>query len=402
MFVSGMTILHADADAFFAAVEQRDRPELRGRPVVVGPGVVMAASYEARACGIHGGMSARQARRLCPEAVFVSPRFEAYVEASRELFALFRDTAPVVEGVSLEEAFLDVRGLERICGPPREIAARLRRRARAEVGLAVSVGIAATKVIAKMASAAAKPDGMLAVEPGTEREFLDPLPVERLWGVGAATARKLRARGITKIGQLAATDRETLISMVGPAAGRHLHAIARGRDRRRVRTGSRRRSFGAQSARARSARSRDELDAVLAGLVDRVTRRMRRARKSGRTVVLRLRFGDFSRATRSRTLPHPTAETEPILDAARALLAEATPVIARRGITLIGITVANLSATATGVQLRLPLGRDHAALDAALDELRQRFGSNAVIRAALVGRPADPEASVLADERRRR
>src|SRR5262245_14705907 len=177
MFVSG-SILHADADAFFASVEQRDDPSLRGRPTIVGPGVVMAASYEARAYGIHGGMGGGRARRLCPQAAFVPPRFDAYTEASRALFELFDETAPLVEGLSLEEAFLDVRGLERITGTPREIAERLRRRARERVGLAVTVGVARTKVLAKMASRAAKPDGLLVLEPEREAEFLRPLPVE--------------------------------------------------------------------------------------------------------------------------------------------------------------------------------------------------------------------------------
>jgi DNA polymerase IV len=394
------TILHADADAFFAAVEQRDDPELRGKPVIVGPGVVMAASYEARAFGVRGAMGGAQARRLCPQAIFVSPRFDAYVDASRELFELFRETAPIVEGVSLEEAFLDVRGLERICGTPREIAVRLRARARRDVGLALSVGIARTKVVAKMASAAAKPDGLLVIEPGREREFLDPLEVEALWGVGRKTARKLRARGIERVRQVAAADLETLTAMLGRSAGHHLHAISRGRDRRRVRAGRRRGSYGSQSARARSRSSRAELDAVLCALVDRVTRRMRRAGRAGRTVILRLRFDDFSRATRSRTLPHPSGETEPILAAALSLLDAAEPTIKRRGLTLLGITVANLSSSAMGLQLRLPLDRDRAALDAALDDLRERFGPDAVIRATLVDGPADLATSVLAGEKK--
>src|SRR3954447_13368797 len=192
MFVpAAASILHADADAFFASVEQRDDPELRGKPTVVGGGVVMAASYEARAYGIHGAMGGRRARQLCPQLVSVPPRFEAYTEASRALFDLFEETAPLVEGLSLEEAFLAVRGLERISGTPRQIAERLRRRARERIGLAVTVGVARTKVVTKMASRAAKPDGLLVIEPERESEFLTPLPVEALWGVGAATADKL-------------------------------------------------------------------------------------------------------------------------------------------------------------------------------------------------------------------
>jgi DNA polymerase IV len=376
--VSIGTILHADADAFFASVEQRDDPSLRGRPTIVGAGVVMAASYEARAYGIHGGMGGRQARWLCPHAAVVSPRFDAYTEASRKLFDLFEETAPFVEGMSLEEAFLDVRGLERISGTPRQIAQRLRRQAREHVGLAVTVGVARTKVLAKMASNAAKPDGLLVVEPEREQEFLGPLPVEALWGVGEVTAEKLRAHGITTIGQLGRRDETELAMFLGSHAARHLHAIAHNRDPRRVRRGKRRRSIGTQSAFAGGGRSRSELDALLVTLVDRVTRRARAANRAGRTVTLRFRFADFSRATRSRTLPHPTAGTGTILAAARALLAANRPLLEQRGVTLLGITVANLSDEA---QLELPLDpRVDPALDLAIDEIRKRFGTEAIRR----------------------
>jgi DNA polymerase IV len=378
-FVSASaSILHADADAFFASVEQRDDPSLRGRPTIVGAGVVMAASYEARAYGIHGGMGGGRARRLCPHAAVVPPRFEAYTEASRALFDLFEETAPLVEGMSLEEAFLDVRGLERISGTPREIAARLRRQARERVGLAVTVGVARTKVLAKMASRAAKPDGLLVVEPEREQDFLRPLPVEALWGVGDATAEKLRAHGITTIGQLGRRDETELAMFLGSHAARHLHAIAHNRDPRRVRRGVRRRSIGTQSAFAGGGKSRSDLDALLVTLVDRVTRRARAANRAGRTVTLRFRFTDFSRATRSRTLPHPTAGTGTILAAARALLAANRPLLQERGVTLLGITVANLSDEA---QLELPLDpRVDPALDLAIDEIRKRFGNEAIHR----------------------
>src|SRR3954469_15421712 len=379
MFVAGAaSILHADADAFFASVEQRDDPRLRSRPTIVGAGVVMAASYEARAYGIHGGMSGWQARRLCPKAAVVAPRFSAYVEASRALFDLFEETAPLVEGLSMEEAFLDVRGLERISGTPGQIAEWLRRQARERVGLAVTVGVARTKVLAKMASRAAKPDGLFVIEPDREAAFLWPLPVEALWGVGAVTADKLHAHGIHTIGQLVRRDEAELAQFLGAHAGRHLHAIAHNRDPRRVRRGQRRRSIGTQSAFAGGGRSGPELDALLVTLVDRVTRRARAAKRAGRTVTLRLRFSDFSRATRSRTLAHPTAGTGAILAAARALLAAAKPVIERRGITLLGITVANLSDEA---QLELPLDpRLDPALDLAIDEIRKRFGNEAIRR----------------------
>jgi DNA polymerase-4 len=376
------TILHADVDAFFASVEQRDDPSLRGRPVLVGPGVVMAASYEARARGVRGGMGGAQARRLCPEAVAVPPRWPAYVEASRDVFAIFKRAAPVVEGLSMEEAFLDVSGLGSISGSPAEIAARLRREVRERVGLAISVGVARTKLIAKMASGAAKPDGLLVVRPGEELAFLHPLPVERVWGVGAVTARKLRAHGIATVGQIAGLPVQTLTSILGRAGGRRLHAISHNRDPRPVRAGRRRRSFGAQRALGRSPLPREGLDPVLAALVDRVTRRMRKAGRVGRTVVLRLRFRDYSRATRSRTLARPTAETGTILIVARGLLAAATPAIERRGLTLVGIAVANVEWDGGGIQLVLPLHQPRHALDAAIDDLRDRFGSDAVTRGA--------------------
>ncbi len=375
---SAASILHADADAFFASVEQRDDPSLRGRPTIVGAGVVMAASYEARAYGIHGGMGGRRAHRLCPDAAVVPPRFSAYSEASRALFDLFEEIAPLVEGMSLEEAFLDVRGLERISGTPRQIAERLRRQARERIGLAVTVGVARTKVLAKMASRAAKPDGVLVIEPDREAEFLRPLPVEFLWGVGLVTADKLRAHGIKTIGELERRDREELALFLGAHAARHLHAIAHRRDPRPVRHGPRRRSIGTQSAFAGGGRSEPDLSALLVSLVDRVTRRARKANRAGRTVTLRLRLGDFSRITRSRTLPHPTAGTGAILAAARALLAAVGPLIERRGVTLLGITVANLSDEA---QLELPLEpRFDPALDLAIDEIRRRFGTQAIRR----------------------
>jgi len=395
------TILHADADAFFASVEQRDDPSLRGRPVIVGPGVVMAASYEAKARGVRGGMGGTQARRLCPEAVAVRPRFEAYVEASRALFAVFERTAPVVEGLSMEESFLDVAGLGRISGSPVQIATRLRAEVREQVGLAISVGVATSKVVAKMASGAAKPDGLLVVAPGKELDFLHPLSVERVWGVGAATARRLRGYGITTVGEIARRSENELVGLLGPAAGRRLHGLAHNRASRQLRAGRRRRSFGAQRARGLSRFDPAELDSTLAALVDRVTRRMRRAGRIGRTVILRMRFGDYSRATRSQTLPRATAESLAILTAARGLLAAELPRVRRRALTMVGVTVANIE-RAGGVQLVLPLYRDRAELDAALDQLRDRFGAGCVTRAALLGSEPGLSPAVLADERSER
>jgi DNA polymerase IV len=379
--------MHADADAFYASVAQRDDSALRGRPVAVGGGVVLAASYEARAYGVHGGMGGREARRRCPELIVVEPRWQAYVQASRELFALFEETAPTVEGLSMEEAFLDIRGLDRICGGPAEIGRRLRGRARERLGLPVTVGVATTKFLAKMASRAAKPDGLLVVDPEREFEFLHPLAVETLWGVGPATAGKLRAAGIATVGDAAALSSEQLVSIVGRATGRHLHAIARNHDRRRVRSGSRRHSVGSQSALGPRPRPAAEVESILAALVDRVTRRMRASGRIGRTVELRLRFGDYSRASRSRRLGEATATTRTILIAARSLLHVARPLIRERGLTLIGVAVTDVSAPRAGVQLPLALGgRDDVALDAAVDEARDRFGNDAVRRASLVRR----------------
>jgi DNA polymerase IV len=380
------TILHADLDAFYASVEQRDDPSLRGKPVVVGGGVVLAASYEAQAYGVRGAMGGREWRRLCPHATVVPPRMEAYSEASKAVYEVFEDTAPQVEALSIDEAFLDVRGLEHIKGTPRQIAKQLRRDVLEKVGLPITVGVARTKFLAKVASGVAKPDGLLVVDPRGELAFLHRLPVERLWGVGPKTGAKLRAHGIETVGQVAALTRTELISMLGKASGRHLHALARNRDPRSVKRRARRRSMGAQRALGWRPKTTDDIEAALAGLVDRVTRRMRNAKRACRTVILRLRFDDSSRVTRSRTLPYTTNQTEPILAAARALLTKATPLIENRGCTLVGITLTNLEG-GYAIQLSLPLGRRSASpLDTAVDELRERFGSSAITRAALVGR----------------
>jgi DNA polymerase-4 len=390
-------ILHADLDAFYASVEQRDDPRLRGRPVIVGGGVVLAASYEAKARGVRTAMGGARARRLCPDAVVVPPRMSAYSEASRAVFEIFRDTAPLVEGLSIDEAFLDVRGMRGFSGSPREIAARLRRRAREQVGLPITVGVARTKFLAKVASGVAKPDGLLVVQPDGELAFLHPLPVERLWGVGPVTARKLRDRRIATVGEVAQLAEEELVALLGRASGRHLHALAHNRDPRRVRVGRRRRSMGAQRALGRGPHSPAALDATLVALVDRIARRLRAARRVCRTVVLRLRFADFSRATRSHTLHDATAHTQAILAAARELLAAATPMIERRGTTLVGVALTNLEDEGA-VQLALPFGRDSvSSLDTTLDEVRDRFGSGAITRAVLLGRDHGPTVPLLPD-----
>jgi DNA polymerase IV len=391
------TILHADVDSFFASVEQRDDPRLRGRPVIVGSWVVLAASYEAKAFGIRTAMSGRRARQLCPPAIVVEPRFSAYTAASRAMYRVFDDTTPVVEGLSIDEAFLDVRGMERIAGTPAAIAVRLRRDVREQVGLPITVGVARTKFLAKVASGVAKPDGLLVVPPDGELEFLHPLPVERLWGVGAVTAGKLHARGIATVGEVALLGEDVLISLLGRGSGRHLHALAHNRDPRPVLVGRRRRSIGSQRALGRSPKSPEAIDASLIALVDRVTRRMRAAGRVGRTVVLRLRFDDFTRATRSHTMSRATAQTQPILATARALLVTAMPLIERQGITLVGISVANLD-DERAVQLTLPFDDDDArALDSALDGVRDRFGTNAITRGVHLGRDQGISMPLLPD-----
>jgi DNA polymerase-4 len=397
VFVSGATILHADLDAFFASVEQRDDPRLRGRPVIVGGRVVLAASYEAKAFGVRTAMNARQARTLCPRAIVVPPRMSAYSDASKAVFEVFADTTPLVEGISIDEAFLDVGGLLRVAGTPTEIAMRLRREVADRVGLRISVGVARTKFLAKVASGAAKPDGLLVVEPERELAFLHPLPVERIWGVGPATAAKLHARGFTTVGEVAALGEIVLVSMLGQASGRHLHALAHNRDPRPVQVGRRRRSIGSQHALGRAPKSADDVDTVLVGLVDRVTSRMRAAGRVGRTVVLRLRFDDFTRATRSRTLSHSTAQTHTILATARLLLASAMPRIECEGVTLIGVAVGNIH-DHDAVQLELPFARlSNGALDDALDDVSNRFGSAAVTRAVLLGRDRGLSVPMLPD-----
>ena len=383
MYVSGeATILHADLDAFYASVEQRDDPALRGRPVIVGTWVVLAASYEARAYGVRGAMGGARARRLCPDAVIVPPRMSAYEDASKAVFEVFEQTTPLVEGLSVDEAFLDVRGLRRISGSPREIAVWLRHQVRELVGLPITVGVATTKHLAKVASGVAKPDGLLVIPPGDELSFLHPLPVDRLWGVGPATARRLNDRGITTVGEVARLPETALVSIVGRAAGRHLHALAHNRDPRPVRVGRRRRSIGSQRALGRIPKSWEALDAVVVAIVDRLARRLRTARRACRTVTLRLRFDDFSRATRSYTLAEATRQTRTILTTARGLLATAMPMIERQGITLVGLSLSNLEDD-DAIQLALPLDR-HRALDATVDAVRDRFGSAAITRAVLL------------------
>lgn len=391
------SILHADLDSFYASVEQRDNPELRGKPVIVGVGVVLAASYEAKAFGVRTPMPGHEARALCPRAIVVRPRFEAYMDASKAVFEIFRDTTPVVEGISVDEAFLDVGGLRRISGTPENIGAALRRRVREEVGLPISVGGARSKFLAKVASAVGKPDGLLIVEPGTELAFLHPLPVRRLWGVGPVTEAKLHDAGVSTIGQMAELGERALRSIVGPAAGRHLFALSLAQDPRRVETGRRRSSIGSQRALGRRPKSEADLEATVVAIVERLGKRLRTAERVCRTVVLRLRFDDFARATRSRTLIEATDRTDAIMIAARGLLADAMPVIRDRGCTLVGLSLTNLD-DHDCIQLTLPFERDHgAALDTTMDSLRDRFGRDSVTRAVLINRHHGDDAPMLPD-----
>jgi DNA polymerase-4 len=394
------TILHADLDAFYASVEQRDDPVLRGRPVIVGGGVVLAASYEAKAYGVRTAMGGAQARRLCPQAVVVPPRMAAYTQASDAVFEVFHDTSPLVEAISVDEAFIDVGGLRRVSGTPVQIAARLRSEVRDRVGLPITVGIARTKFLAKVASQQAKPDGLLLVPPGRELAFLHPLPVRRLWGVGAVTADKLHGHGIETVADVAELSESMLASLVGGAMGGRLFALSRNIDLRRVSTGAHRRSVGAQRAlgRAGNTMSAAEVDAVVIGLIDRIATRMRAAGRTARTVTLRLRFNDFGRATRSHTLPWATCSTQTILATARQLVAAAAPLIAERGLTLVGFAVSEIDRSGAE-QLMLPFtaGTDPADVDAAVDSVRRRYGRAALTRGVLVGRDPGLEASHLPD-----
>ncbi len=382
-------ILHADLDAFYASVEQRDNADLRGRPIAVGGGIVLAASYEARAFGIKTPMNEREARRRCPKLTVVPPRMEAYAEASRAVFEIFRDTSPVVEGLSIDEAFIDVSGLRRLVGPARQIAEDLRRRVHDQVGLPLTVGGASTKFLAKVASAVGKPDGLLLVTPGTELDFLHPLPVEALWGVGPKTADRLHQRGLYTVAEVAALDCNQLVAIVGQGAGHHLHALAHNRDPRHVVVGRRNRSIGSQRSFPNGRYSRAEVEATLLDTCDRVGRRLRQSHQVARTVTLRLRFGDFQSATRSTTFPQATFHTKAVHDAARDLLAAAWPLAEERGLTKVGVAVSNLGPD-DAVQLALPLfSADSAPLDGAVDRIRESFGHRSIARAATLAHISD-------------
>ncbi|HKU98885.1 MAG TPA: DNA polymerase IV [Vineibacter sp.] len=388
---SAATILHADLDDFYASVEQLLDPSLRGKPIAVGGGVVLAASYEAKAFGVRGGMPGRRARELCPQLIFVGGRFDEYQRLGDAAIAVLNDFTPLVERISIDEAFADVMGCTHLFGPPAEIAAAIRRRVRTDLGLPISVGVARTKHLAKIASQVAKPDGLVVVDPATELEFLHDLPVELMWGVGPVTKARLAESGVLTIGQLARLPGRSLQRLLGPAAGEKLTALAWNRDPREIRTHHRAGSAGAQSALGRKPADERTFQPTLRYLADRVATRLRAKSRPGRTVTARVRFSDLRSVTRSVTLDAPVSAT--------AILAEVAETLVRGilaqypledTISLLAISVSNLEEHAE-IQLDLPLGLDDEprrpgskkglarwAADCAIDKVRARFGWNAV------------------------
>lgn len=377
-------VLHADLDAFYASVEQRDEPRLRGIAMAVGGGVILSASYEARKLGVRTAMNGRQAKALCPHIRLVEPRMSAYSEASNAVFEIFNDSAPSVEGLSIDEAFMDVTGMQRLIASDIKIAATLRRRVADEVGLPLSVGGGSTKFLAKVASAVSKPDGLLIVPPGGELDFLHPLPVGRLWGVGPVAQERLAEVGLHTVWDVAEAGLDFLQVRLGKAWGAHLHALANNRDPRPVEVGRRRRSVGSQRSFPAGSVDRQGAEQIVVEVCDRVARRLRDGQRVARTVTLRLRYGDFSQATRSRTLPEATCSTDEFLGTAKSLLDAAWPTIADRGLTKVGVAVSGLD-TDDAVQLTLPFTKaEWGPVDGAVDEIRNRFGTDALKRATLV------------------
>jgi len=385
------TILHADLDAFYASVEQLLDPSLRGKPIAVGGGVVLAASYEARAYGVGGGMPGRRARELCPQLVFVGGHFQDYQRLGDAVIKVINDFTPLVERISIDEAFADVAGCTHLFGPPAEIAGAIRRRVRAELGLPISVGVACTKHLAKIASQAAKPDGLVVVDPGTELDFLHDLPVELMWGVGPVTKARLADIGVCTIGQLARTSERSLTQLLGPAAGEKLAALAWNCDPREIRSHRRAGSAGAQSALGRKAAEECVFRPTLRHLADRICSRLRANFRPGRTVTVRVRFADLRSVSRSITLDVPISTTPILAEIAEELV---RTVLAQhpceKTISLLAISVSDLEERPE-LQLELPLGladesrrpgskRGMArwAADRAVDTIRDRFGSDAV------------------------
>jgi DNA polymerase-4 len=385
------TILHADLDAFYASVEQLLDPSLRGKPVAVGGGVVLAASYEAKAFGVHGGMPGRRARELCPELVFVGGRFKDYQRLGDAAIGVLNDFTPLVERISIDEAFADVAGCTHLFGPPAEIADAVRRRVRDELGLPISVGVARTKHLAKIASQVAKPDGLVVVDPDRELDFLHGLPVELMWGVGPVTKARLAELGVDTIGQLAKQPGWSLERLLGRAAGEKLSALAWNRDPREIRTRHRARSAGAQSALGKKPADEHIFRPTLRHLADRVASRLRAKSRPGRTVTVRVRFADLRSVTRSVTLDAPVSATAILAEVAEELVRKALAQHAQeRTISLLAISVSHLEEQAQ-MQLDLPLGLEgeerrpgtrkgmaRFLADLAVDKIRDRFGWEAV------------------------
>lgn len=395
------TILHADLDAFYASVEQLLDPSLRGKPIAVGGGVVLAASYEAKAFGVRGGMPGRRARELCPGLIFVGGHFTDYQRLGDAAIRVIRDFTPLVERISIDEAFADVKGCAHLFGPPAAIAEAIRRRVRQELGLAISVGVARTKHLAKIASQVAKPDGLVVVDPDAELAFLHDLPVELMWGVGPATQARLAGLGITTIGQLANTHKGALKRPLGPAAGEKLSGLAWNRDPREITTHRRAHSAGAQSALGRKPAIERVFRPALRHLADRVATRLRAKSRPGRTITVRVRFADLRAVTRSVTLEAPVSATailaEIAEDLVRGVLADHPE---ETTITLLAISVSHLDERAW-LQLELPFGladekrrpgarpgRARFLADRAIDKVRQRFGWGAVGYASVALGPA--------------
>ena len=389
------TILHVDLDAFFASVEQLDDPRLAGTPVIVGGtgnrGVVSTASYEARRYGVHSAMPSRRARVLCPQATFVAPRMARYAVLSHDVMDVLAAITPLVEQLSIDEAFLDVAGAARLLGSPETIAELIRSRVRAETGLTISVGVATTKFLAKLASDMAKPDGLLIIAPGTERAFLAPLPVTRLWGVGPATATKLERLGLRTIGDIAALDATALVGPLGPALAAHLHALANNDDDRAVVPEREAKSIGAEETFPADLRTRPACERELVRLTDRACARTRASGLAARTVTLKIRFGDFETRTRARTLAEATGSSAHVLDVVRELLGAFD---VTRGVRLLGVSLSHLDelpATQTTLDLTGDDGaarqlrtERQAAVERAVDEVRGRFGARAVGPATLL------------------
>lgn len=385
------TILHADLDSFYASVEQLLDPSLRGKPIAVGGGVVLAASYEAKAFGVRGGMTGRRARELCPHLLFVGGNFREYQRLGDAAISILGDFTPLVERISIDEAFADVAGCERLFGSPETIARTVRRRVRDELGLPISIGIARSKHLAKIASQVAKPDGLVVVDPAGERAFLDPLPVGLMWGVGPVAEARLATRGIRTIGQLAAASPESVARILGRAAGEKLTALAANRDPRRVVAGRRAHSAGAQSALGRKPVDDLVVRPALRHLADRVASRLRGKGRVGRTVTVRVRFADLRAVTRSETLSAPVAATATLAEVAERLVRAAlrdNP--EEHSISLLAISVSHLDEEPP-LQFEFPLGladegqrpgarrgRSRLAADRAMDRIRDRFGWEAV------------------------